>query len=136
MPQIYCISVCVPYVDMLYTEKKIFYPLPRRTNFCPSWCYLTSFKNACLRESLLVHGLRCKANMFLDLLDDLWEVSYLFLSRNIPDFMKIIYLTPSAIWNLTTTHGLSQKTIKIDVKKPVHWNRFTLLIGDLLVRHF
>lgn len=60
----------------------------------------------------------------------------MFLSRNVLGFTEIIYKTSSAIWNLTTTHIVSQKTIKINVKKPVHWNWFTLLIGDLLGRHF
>lgn len=41
----------------------------------------------------------------------------MFVSRNVLDFMEIVYKTSSAVWNLTTTHIVSQKTIKIDVKK-------------------
>ena len=56
----------------------------------------------------------------------------MFHSRNITDFLDIVYVSFSALWNLIATHSLRKKGIKIDVSKPEHRTEFCQISGDLV----
>lgn len=56
----------------------------------------------------------------------------MFHSRNIPDFLDIVYVSFSALWNLIATCSLRKKAVKIAVSKPEHRTNFCQLSGDLV----